>query len=139
MKSKLFLSFFIIIFLSSIAHSQSSDTLNSDLYNWLKSLPDVEVTQVTADKIYTEAYEIFITQPVDQNNPDGPKFRQQLFLSHIDKERPMVIELDGYAVDNRTTELSKIIGCNQIMVNLFHFLLIGNILLLNKLQKIIIE
>lgn len=33
----------------------------------------------------------------------------------------MVIELDGYAVNNRTAELSKILNCNQIMVEHRYF------------------
>jgi hypothetical protein len=91
------------------------------LYLWLKSVPGIEVVPVKTDNNFTEAYEIFITQPIDHNNPDGPKFKEQLFLSHIDKEKPMIIELDGYAVDNRTTELSRILGCNQIMVEHRYF------------------
>jgi hypothetical protein len=120
-KSKLSKSFFILIFLSSIIYSQSDDTLNSDLYKWLKSLPDVEVNAIKPDNIFSEAYEIFITQPIDHNNPEGPKFKEQLFLSHVDKEKPMVVELDGYAVNNRTTELAKILNCNQIMVEHRYF------------------
>jgi hypothetical protein len=121
MRSKLFISFYILIFLSSINYSQSADTLNSDLYKWLKSLPDVDVNPIKSDKIFSEAYEIFIAQPIDHNNPTGPKFKQQLFLSHIDKEKPMVIELDGYAVNNPTTELSRILNCNQIIVEHRYF------------------
>ena len=30
--------------------------------------------------MFTEAYEIMITQPVDHNNPDGPKFKEQFFI-----------------------------------------------------------
>ena len=121
MKSKLFKSFFILVFLSGFNYSQSDDTLNSDLYKWLKSLPDVEVNPIKPDNIFSEAYEIFITQPIDHNNPEGPKFKEQLFLSHVDKEKPMVVELDGYAVNNRTTELAKILNCNQIMVEHRYF------------------
>jgi hypothetical protein len=94
---------------------------DSDLLNWLKSVNDIEVTQIKSDDMFSEAYEIYITQPIDHNNPDGPKFKQQLFLSHIDKEKPMVIELDGYAVNNRTDELSRLLKCNQIMVEHRYF------------------
>ena len=121
MRSKLSVSLLVLLFYSSLNYSQSGDTLTSDLYKWLESIPDFEVMPIKSDKIFSEAYEIFITQPIDHNNPDGPKFKQQLFLSHVDKDKPMIIELDGYAVDNRTTELSKIIGCNQIMVEHRYF------------------
>lgn len=121
MKPKSFLSLIFILIISNISLAQIENTLKSDLFKWLKSLPDIEVTQIKADNIFKEAYEIFITQPIDHNNPDGPKFKQQIFLSHTDKEKPMVIELDGYAVNNRTTELSRILDCNQIMVEHRYF------------------
>jgi hypothetical protein len=121
MKTKLLIFILFLITLLTNSYSQTETNLNSELYLWLKSQPDIEVTPIKADDIFTEAYEIFITQPIDHNNPDGPKFRQQLFLSHIDKEKPMVIELDGYDVNNGTSELSKIINCNQILVEHRYF------------------
>jgi hypothetical protein len=121
MKIKLLVPAIFLLVFSNISFSQVEDTLNSDLYSWLKTIPDIEVTAIKPDKIFTEAYEIFVTQPVDHNNPDGPKFKEQIFLSHIDKDKPMVIDLDGYAVNNRTTELSRILGCNQIMVEHRYF------------------
>ena len=112
----------LLVFISiSLSNENLAQDSSSQLYSWLTTLPDIEVRQVTPDKIFTEAYEIFITQPIDHNNPDGPKFKEQLFLSHVDKDKPMVIELDGYAVDNRTTELAKILNCNQIMVEHRYF------------------
>lgn len=93
----------------------------SEIYQWLKSIPDIDVKPIKADSIFLEAYEIMITQPIDHNNPDGLKFKEQIFLSHVDKEKPMAIELDGYAVNNRTAELSRILGCNQIMVEHRYF------------------
>lgn len=121
MKIKFLLPVIFLLMFSNFSFSQVEDTSNSDLYKWLKSLPDIEVTPIKSDNIFSEAYEIFVTQPIDHNNPDGPKFKQQIFLSHIDKEQPMVIDLDGYAVNNRTTELSRILECNQIMVEHRYF------------------
>lgn len=109
--------YLILIFLSFSIQAQN----DSELLKWLSNQPDIEVKAIKADKNFTEAYEIFITQPVDHNYPDGPKFKEQLFLSHIDDSKPVVIELDGYAVDNRPTELSRILKCNQIMVEHRYF------------------
>lgn len=121
MRSKICILLLVILSITELNYAQTDKTLSSELYQWLKSLPDIEVTSIKSDNIFSEAYEIFITQPIDHNNPDGPKFKEQLFLSHIDKEKPMVIDLDGYAVNNRTTELSRILGCNQIMVEHRYF------------------
>lgn len=106
----------IIILLHSAVFAQ-----DSDLLNWLKSQPDIEVVNKIDSKNFSEVYELYITQPVDHNNPGGLKFKEQIFLSHTDKDKPMVIELDGYSVDNRTTELARILNCNQIMVEHRYF------------------
>lgn len=113
------ISFLALTFLFSF--SIFAQNQESELYKWLKSQPELEVKQIKADTIFSEAYEIMVTQPIDHNNPDGPKFKEQIFLSHIDKDKPVVIELDGYAVDNRTSELTRILGCNQIMVEHRYF------------------
>lgn len=86
MKIKLLVPAIFLLMFSNFSFSQVEDTLNSDLYSWLKTIPDIEVTAIKPDKIFTEAYEIFVTQPIDHNNPDGPKFKEQIFLSHIDKK-----------------------------------------------------
>ncbi|MDT3696463.1 MAG: S28 family serine protease [Ignavibacterium sp.] len=106
----------IIILFQSAVFAQ-----DSDLLKWLKNQPDIEVVNKLDSKNFSEVYEIFVTQPVDHNNPDGLKFKEQIFLSHIDKDKPMVIELDGYAVENRPAELAKILDCNQIMVEHRYF------------------
>ncbi len=121
MKQKILLVL-VLIFVLSINGISQTDTVNeTELFQWLRSIPDIEIKQIMADTIFTEAYEIMITQPIDHNNPDGPKFKEQIFLSHIDKDKPVVIELDGYAVDNRTSELTRLLGCNQIMVEHRYF------------------
>jgi len=108
------LPFFVGFIFSGYAH-------NSDLMTWLKSQKAFEINAIKAIDGYTESYEIFITQPIDHNNPDGADFKQQIFLSHIDNDKPMVIELDGYAVKNRPTELARLLKCNQIMVEHRYF------------------
>lgn len=118
LKTKLF--FVIIFIVSSITFSQELNS-NSELYKWLSSMPDIDVNEIKAPDGFTVSYEIFITQPVDHNNPEGQQFKQQLYLSHIDKNKPMVIELDGYAVNNRPTELSRLLKCNQIMIEHRYF------------------
>lgn len=109
----------ILSFLLSISiFAQNNE---SELYKWLKSKPELEVKQIKSDTSFTEAYEIMITQPIDHNNPDGPKFKEQFFLNHKDKNKPVVIELDGYAVNNRSSELARILHCNQVMVEHRYF------------------
>ncbi len=121
MKLKILFPLLLLFVFSHTGIPQTDNGKASELYTWLKSIPDLDVKKIKSDTIFTEAYEIMITQPIDHNNPDGPKFKEQFFLSHVDKNKPMVIELDGYAVDNRTSELTRILGCNQIMVEHRYF------------------
>ena len=117
MKKKIVILLVLLFVLSINGISQTT----TELYTWLSSIPDLEVKQIVSDTMFTEAYEIMISQPIDHNSPDGPKFKEQFFISHKDKTKPVVIELDGYAVNNRTSELTRILGCNQIMVEHRYF------------------
>ena len=121
MKQKIIIPFLLLIVFSLTGISQTDSAKDSELYTWLKSIPDFEVKKIKADTIFTEAYEIMVTQPVDHNNPGGAKFKEQFFLSNVDKNKPVVIDLDGYAVNNRTTELSRILKCNQVVVEHRYF------------------
>jgi len=95
----------------------------SDLKTTLESLPGIiSVEQIQPDSEYVEAFKIFIEQPVDHKNPEGEKFKQKFYLSHIDDSIPMVIELDGYNIDfNRSNELALILKCNRIVVEHRYF------------------
>lgn len=110
----LLISFILIICVNTYAQ-------NLTLIEWLKTIPDFEVVDTLSSDNFSEAYEIYISQPVDHNNPEGAKFKQQLFLSHVDELKPVVIELDGYAVNNRSSELTRLLKCNQIMVEHRYF------------------
>ena len=81
MISKKYLILSVIIFVTST----SLLFPQKDLKSRIESLPGiVRVEQLETDPDYTDAFKIFIEQPVDHNNPDGEKFSQKFFLSHID-------------------------------------------------------
>lgn len=87
----------------------------------LATLPATRVEKIDADSMFTEAWEIEIIQPVDHYNPDGPKFTQQIFLSYVGADKPVVVETEGYAARNGKTELADILGCNQIIIEHRYF------------------
>jgi len=95
----------------------------SELKTTLESLSGIiSVEKIQPDSEYVEAFKIFIEQPVDHKNPDGEKFKQKFYLSHIDESLPIVIELDGYNIDfNRSNELASILKCNIIVVEHRYF------------------
>ena len=119
MKSKkyLILSVIILVASSSLLFSQK------DLKSQIESLPGIiSIERIEPDPEYTEAFKIFIEQPVDHKNPGGKKFKQKFYLSHKDESLPMIIELDGYNIDyNRDNELASILKCNKIVVEHRYF------------------
>ena len=107
----------IVLLCSSLTLTQN------DLKERIESLPQIlSVESIQPDPEYTEAFLIFIEQPLDHQNPDGKKFKQKFYLSHKDFNLPVVIELDGYNIDyNRANELASILKCNKIVVEHRYF------------------
>ena len=92
---------------------------DSELLRKIRSLPGViEVQEARFDgKVFQEAYEVMVEQPLDHQNPGADKFRQRLFVSHAGYDKPVVLVTEGYAVyGNRAGELTRLLGANQINV-----------------------
>ncbi len=116
-KKLLILSVFILVCFTSLLFSQK------DLKLKLESLPGIiSVESIETETGFTNAFNIFIEQPVDHNNPTGEKFKQKFYLSHRDESLPVIIELDGYNIDfNRPNELALKLKCNKIVVEHRYF------------------
>lgn len=112
---------FIFIQFNACSSAQQSIDDGTSLYDWLSLQPDLTIKKIEGDSAFTEIYEIFIEQPVDHFNPQSPKFKQKFYLSHIDRNKPMVVELDGYSVRNRPNELSRILKSNHMLVEHRYF------------------
>ena len=120
MKNLTQLIFICFLFIVSI-HAQQDSI--SELHKKLLNLPDISVKIIETDSNFSEAFEIFLTQPVDHLNPNnGPKFTQRIYLRHIDYDKPMVMNNEGYATSlRRRTELAKILKCNEMFVEHRYF------------------
>ena len=105
-----------LIFLSCTEKSTKPEenlTFDEKLY----ALSDLQINEITPQNGYPRQFEIYISQLLDHDNPDGTKFNQQLFLSHIDDLAPVVFMPSGYSTNARTaTELSTLLNANQIYV-----------------------
>ena len=112
--SRIKLTSAIIIYL--VFQLCSCSRSGSDLESWLKSVDGIEIEEIEPDSVFTEAYRIFIPQYLDHDNPDAGTFKQQIIVSYVDKEAPVVINLEGYGIRNRTMELTYILNSNQIEV-----------------------
>jgi len=121
MKQKFVLFSFIICFL--FIHSFTYSQEVSRLVRKLKFFPEItEVIPVPKDSTYSEAYEIMFEQPVDHNNPDGPKFKQRIFLSFKNEDSPVVFITEGYSARrNYKSELASLLDANQIIVEHRYF------------------
>ena len=117
---KYILQIFVILVITTILQAQEEI---SALHKKLLSIPNISVKSIETDSNFAEAFEIFITQPVDHLNPNnGPKFTQRVYLRHADFSLPMVMETDGYAISStRRSELTKILKCNELFVEHRYF------------------
>ncbi|MBU1099660.1 MAG: peptidase [Bacteroidetes bacterium] len=102
----LLFALFVNIFIISAQNKTELqfDDFISDCSNLEWPYPDSSVT-------------IKIMQPLDHNNPDGPKYPQYIHIKHKDFSKPVVLHDRGYyARPNRTHELTKILQCNQVEI-----------------------
>lgn len=65
---------------------------------------------------YQYSYQIIIDQPLDHNDPEKGTFKHYLYLSHIDFNKPMVIETEGYKARYVKNEVSSLLNANQLIV-----------------------
>jgi len=114
------LSVFILLLLASCSSSSQKELT---LEEKLARIPGITFSKIDSPKGYNEAYEIFVSQPVDHKNPNGPKFNQRILLSHISEDRPMVKYHSGYMTGrNRLSEPAVLLNANQIYITHRYFL-----------------
>ena len=114
-----FLSFSLVYFSLLCVSVYSQQTQPSELYKKLKALPGVvDVNQMRGGRGGTrESYDITFEQPLDHQNPKGPKFRQHVFISHVDYNKPVLLGTEGYAARGVSGgELQQMLGGNQVTV-----------------------
>jgi len=118
--NKLF--YLLLLFISVSLNAQS---IKQDLERLSK---EYHFTYEVLDKgdAFTERYLLWVEQEIDQQNPNGKIFKQRVFLSHKDVNRPMVMVTEGYwanyaANPNYKNELTTILDANQIVIEHRYF------------------
>ncbi len=109
-----FCSIILFIFSNCLVFSQSGDEFLSLLKKKLPSDTKIEARESGAH--FNKEYTLFITQPIDHNNPGMGTFQQRVFLSHHNRKSPTLFVTEGYAARPRNYELSEILRSNQIIV-----------------------
>lgn len=95
-----------------------------DIASSLKRLPHVSaVRQTSQPGAVLATYVITFEQPVDQANPSGPKFDQQVYLAHTGFENDVILGTEGYAARGPSGgELARILSTpNRITVEHRYF------------------
>ncbi len=115
------LIFIIFLSFSGIVNQSCQNTSrideNTQLIEKLAQLNGVEFSTEQAEGKYKQVYQLMIEQPLDHNNPEGEKFTQKVYLSHLDVNKPVVLSINGYSANkNRISELAKLLDANQIYV-----------------------
>lgn len=111
---------FFLCLLLSVVHLPGGATVRLD--EFLEKINAVEVQVLESESIYETIVEVMIEQPLDHRNPDGEKFAQRLYISHIDPSRPVVFVTAGYdAKYYYTSEIAAEFRCNQVMAEHRYF------------------
>jgi len=88
----------------------------------LDTLSNSEVSEIEGDTMFVSSYKILLEQPLDHKDPLSASFHQKVYISHIDSTLPVVLVTEGYnARGNRPTELTRLVNCNQIIVEHRYF------------------
>lgn len=117
-----FLLLFSLVLLLNIGFSQSlEERLEKLSKKYMFTYEEMKVS-----KFFKEKYLLKISQPVDHKAPDGEKFMQRVFLSHLDFKNSVVFITEGYGADyaahpNYVNELCPILDANQICVEHRYF------------------
>lgn len=78
--------------------------------------PSAEISSITVQDHFKEAYQLILKQPLDHNNLEAGTFNHYIYVSHSDYSKPTVLVTEGYSASPRTYELSQVLQSNQVMV-----------------------
>lgn len=99
---------------------QLSTAQETELFTRLKQLRNTEVAKIE-NTIFSEAYVLMVSQPVDHSKPGMENFKQRVFLFLRDTKAPVVFVTEGYAAHyaarkNFNLELAALLNANVVVV-----------------------
>ena len=98
---------------------ETTDAVVNALLLGLTNLEGVTAERIeTQNESYDYMFELQIEQPVDHFDVSKGTFKQKVYLSHLDFNKPMVMYLNGYTAGSNSyvTEAAQILESNQIHV-----------------------
>jgi len=90
---------------------------DEDILIKLQKIQGARVIEIPATGHFNRLFEIYLRQPVNHEDINGPSFLQKIYLGHVSEELPVVLETEGYARDNfLIRDLAPVMNSNQISV-----------------------
>ena len=110
-------AFALLILIPSIVLGQS------DIESQLKQISAIKkINRLDKVSHFKEHYELWFEQHIDPNDPTSETFLQRVLLGHVKKDKPVIIELQGYEIHSeKSGELAKMFKCNQITIEHRYF------------------
>lgn len=95
----------------------------SDIETKLKQVPGVKkLTKIENQNHFAENYELWFEQLTDPSDSNSQKFLQLVYVGHVKKNKPVIVELQGYnARSSKSGELATLFNCNQIKIEHRYF------------------
>lgn len=90
MTTRFFLLLFVLFFAGQLHAQPLEERLESLAFDSIRPF------EIEKDS-YRSAWELFLSQPLDHDRPEGERFLQRLVLRHNDFNKPVVLVTEGYA------------------------------------------
>ncbi|MCH4895624.1 peptidase [Marinilabiliaceae bacterium JC040] len=117
MKKIIILLSVVLISIATFFYIKEPNKSNIDLFSELKDIPGVVSVKKMEVKPYKNYYEIYFKQAIDHNDLSKGFFKQRVLLGHIDLNKPMIVEIQGYNIwTSRQGELSRLLNANQLTI-----------------------
>ena len=88
------------------------------LNKWYESnkIKGLTYWEIAARDHFTQAYHITLEQAINHNNKESKTFKQQMYLSHVNENKPFLMETCGYEAYDNTKEIAKMTQGNQLVI-----------------------
>lgn len=110
----------LIVILGVFLLTSCTDNTKQDIKINLGSIEGTEIKELPKydTTLFTAAYEVMLTQPLDHNNPAVGNFKQRILVFHSgDYNKPVVMETHGYNIwRDVEAEPCRIMKCNNVTV-----------------------
>ena len=117
---KLLIRFILLLFLLIACKQETTSPEvvdNRDILEKLTSLQGITAKEISPQNGFSRQFEVYITQPLDHQNPAAISFQQRIFISHVNESAPVVFMPSGYSSSPvKVAEISGPLQANQIYV-----------------------